>query len=151
MQQLGTHPAPTTPDLSVVPVFAEIARPELVKLNALAHQMAYRAGEQVFRQGEDGIGVFVVTSGQFELRHELANGASRVETTLGTGGVFGLTSMLDDGLRRSIAYAATDGTCLVLTRMTFRQAIAANPGLAIEVMRAMARNLREVSALLDRD
>jgi hypothetical protein len=35
--------------------------------------------------------------------------------------------------------------------MTFRQAIAANPGLAIEGMRAMARNLREVTALLDRD
>ena len=141
----------TLPDLSVVPLFAEIPRQELLQLNALAHQMAYRAGEQVFRQGEDGIGVFVVTSGEFELRHELPSGESQVEATMGTGGVFGLTSMLDDGPRRASAYAVTDGTCLVLTRMTFRQAIAANPSMAIEMMRAMAKNLREVSALLDRD
>ena len=84
--------------------------------------------------------MFVVTSGTFELRHELANGESRVETTIPTGGVFGLTSMLDDGPRRSSAYAVTDGTCLALTRMTFRQAIIANPALAVEVMRATRRS-----------
>jgi CRP-like cAMP-binding protein len=59
--------------------------------------------------------------------------------------------MLDEGPRRASARALTDGTCMVLTRMTFRQAIAANPAIAIDIMRGMARNLREVSALLDRD
>ena len=139
------------PDLSVIPLFAEIPRDQLAQLNGLAHQMSYRAGEEVFRQGEIGIGVFVITSGQFEVRHVLPTGESRVEVTIGPGGVFGLTSMFDEGPRRASAFALTDGTCLVLTRMTFRQAIASNPAMAIDLMRAMAKNLREVSALLDRD
>jgi len=35
--------------------------------------------------------------------------------------------------------------------MTFRQALEANPSMAIQIMRALAKNLREVSALLDLD
>ncbi len=136
-------------DLSAIPLFAEVPSSELHKLNALAHQMSYKAGDQVFHQGDDGIGVFVVTSGTFELRHELSGHESRVEATVETGGVFGLTSMFDDGPRRSSAYALTDGTCLVLTRLTFRQAIEENPGLAFGIMQSMAKYLREVSALLD--
>jgi CRP/FNR family transcriptional regulator, cyclic AMP receptor protein len=138
-------------DLSIIPLFADMPRAQLQQLNGLAHQRSYRAGEQVFRQGEDGIGVFVVTGGEFELLHELPNGESQVELTVGPGAVLGLTSMLDEGPRRASARAITDGSCMVLTRMTFRQAIAANPAIAINIMRGMARNLREISALLDRD
>ena len=139
------------PDLSAIPLFAEIPKAELQQLNGLAHRMSYGAGDTVFHQGDDGIGVFVVLEGQFELRHESPDGGSKVEATVGPGEVFGLTSMLDEGPRRASVYAATDGTCLALTRMTFRQAIESNPSIAIEVIRAMAKNLRAVSALLDRD
>jgi CRP/FNR family cyclic AMP-dependent transcriptional regulator len=139
------------PDLSVVPLFADIPPAQLTQLNGLAHQMSYLAGDQVFRQGEDGIGVFVVVGGEFELRHELPTGEQQVEATLRAGEVFGLTSVFDEGPRRASVYAVTDGTCLVLTRMTFRQAIEANPAMAIDLMRAMAKNLRAISALLDRD
>src|SRR5215212_1020397 len=95
-------------DLSVIPLFADMPRAQLQQLNGLAHQRSYRAGEQVFRQGEDGIGVFVVTGGEFELLHELPNGESQVELTVGPGAVLGLTSMLDEGPRRASARAVTD-------------------------------------------
>ena len=137
-------------DLSVIPLFADMPRTQLQQLNGLAHRRSYHAGETVFRQGEDGIGVFVVTSGEFELFHELTNGEKQVEVTVGPGSVLGLTSMFDEGPWRASARAVTDGACMVLTRITFRQAIAANPAIAIDMMRSMARNLREVSALLDR-
>lgn len=139
------------PDLGAIPLFADIPRSELAQLNGLAHTMPYRAGDRVFQQGEAGIGVFVVVNGEFELRHEGPGIESRVEARVGPGDVMGLTSMFDDGLRRASAYAVTDGTCLSLTRMTFREAITKNPSIAIEVMRSMALRLREVSALLDRD
>jgi CRP-like cAMP-binding protein len=132
-------------------MFADIPRDQIQQLNGLAHQRSYHAGEYVFRQGEDGIGVFVVMSGAFELRHELGNGDTQTEVSMGPGEVFGLTSMLDEGPRRTSAVCTADGTCLVLTRMTFRQAIEKNPGIAIDIMRGMAKNLREVSSLLTRD
>ncbi len=135
-------------DLGAIPLFADLPADELTQLSGLAHPRTYRAGEPVFQEGEDGIGVFVVTSGEFQLRHKLGSGGSQVEATQGPGDVFGLTSILDDGPRRASASAVTDGTCLVLTRMTFRQAVMTNPALAIGVIRAMAKSLRKVSALL---
>src|SRR5438477_12907103 len=97
-------------DLSAIPLFADLPKEELDKLNALAHPMSYKAGEAVFRQGEDAIGVFVVTNGEFELQQELPGGGTQTERTVSTGGVFGLTSVLDEGPRRASAYATTDGT-----------------------------------------
>jgi CRP-like cAMP-binding protein len=137
-------------DLGAIPVFAAIPRDELARLNAMAHPRTYRAGEVVVKEGEDGIGVYVITKGQFEIRHEGEGQAPQVEAVLGPGEVFGLTSMLDDGPRRASVYALTDGECLVLTRLTFRSAVSANPSLAIEVMRSLGRELRETSALLSR-
>src|SRR6266508_1462880 len=97
-------------DLGAIPIFARLPRDEIAQLNALAHPRSYRAGELVIKEGEDGIGVYVITRGQFEVRHEQG---SQVEATLGPGDVFGLTSMLDDGPRRASVYAVTDGGCLV--------------------------------------
>lgn len=135
-------------DLSVIPLFSELTKEELAQINQMAHSVSYKAGEQVFREGEGAIGVYLVTSGVFELRHD---GSSQVETTINPGGVFGLTSVLDEGPRRVSAYAKTDGTCLTLSRITFREAIMKNPGIALDVLKAMAKNMRELSAMVAAD
>ncbi len=137
-------------DLGAIPVFGGLSKDELSRLNAMAHPRTYSSGDLVVREGEDGIGVYVITDGQFEIRHDHADAESQVEATMGPGDVFGLTSMLDDGPRRASVYAVTDGGCLVLTRLTFRDAVTSNPALAIEVMRSIAHELRETSALLSR-
>ena len=142
---------PAEADLSAIPLFADLPKEEIAKLNALAHPMSYKAGDPVFRQGEDAIGVFVVTNGEFELRQETPGAAPQTERTISAGGVFGLTSVLDEGPRRASAYATTDGSCMVLSRITFRGAVMSNPALALDMMRSMARNLRELSSLLSQE
>src|SRR5438552_1552837 len=117
-------------DLSAVPLFSELDKDELAQLNGMAHPVSFKAGEAVFREGEQAIGVFLVTSGIFELRHDTASGP-QVETTINPGGVFGLTSVLDEGPRRASAYAKTDGACLSLSRITFREAVMKNPDIAL--------------------
>lgn len=138
-------------DLKAIPLFSELTEDELSQLNQLAHPISYKAGECVFQEGEGAIGVFLVTSGTFELRHDQAGSDPQVETTINPGGVFGLTSVLDEGPRRASAYARTDSTCLSLSRITFREAIMKNPAIALDVLKTMARNMRELSALVAAD
>jgi diguanylate cyclase (GGDEF)-like protein len=138
-------------DVGAIPLFQGLPDSEIARLNRLAHQYEFTAGEAVMREGEEGVGVYVVTEGTFEVRHDYPSGDVLIETTLGPGDIFGLTSMLDEGPRRASVYALTDGSCLVLTRVTFRQAIATNPTLAIEVMRTIARELRDTSTALNLD
>jgi CRP-like cAMP-binding protein len=136
-------------DFRTVPLFAELSDQELAQLQGLAHHRAFQAGEAVFEEGESGIGVFVVTSGTFELRHPSTEGDSTLESTLQPGAVFGLTSLLDDEPRRVSAFAVTEGTCEVLTRMTVRQAVLEHPSVAVGVIRSLAQSLRDVSALVE--
>ena len=138
-------------DLSAIPLFSGLNQDELTQLNQLAHPIAYKAGEQVFREGEGAIGVYLVTSGTFELRHDQPGSEPQVETTINPGGIFGLTSVLDEGPRRASAYAKTDATCLTLSRITFREAIMKNPAIALSVLSTMAKNMRELSALVAAD
>ena len=138
-------------DLSAIPLFSGLTKDELDQLNQLAHPISYKAGEQVFREGEGAIGVYLVTSGTFELRHDQPGSEPQVETTINPGGIFGLTSVLDEGPRRASAYAKTEGTCLTLSRITFREAIMQNPHIALSVLSAMAKNMRELSALVAED
>jgi CRP/FNR family transcriptional regulator, cyclic AMP receptor protein len=140
----------TEMDFRRVPLFADLSPPQLEQLEGLAHQCSYEAGQTVFREGEPGIGVFVVTSGMFELRHDAGGREGRLEARFSPGEVFGLTSLLDDEPRRVSAYAVTEGACSVLTRMTIRNAVSDSPQLAIEVIRALAKSVRDVSALVER-
>src|SRR5262245_59950604 len=100
-------------DLGAIRLFRSLPADELSRLNELARPRQYRAGELVVREGEDGVGVYVVTAGSFEIRHDYAPGDSLTEATLGPGDIFGLTSMLDDGPRRASVYAVADGECLI--------------------------------------
>jgi CRP-like cAMP-binding protein len=138
-------------DFRAVPLFASLSDRQLDQLHRLSHHRSYHPGETVFREGETGIGVYVVTSGCFELRHDSNFGDGSQEAILSAGEVFGLTSLLDDEPRRVSAYAMSHGTCAVMTRMTMRNAMTETPALAIEVIRSMAKSLRDVSALVERN
>ncbi len=145
-------------DLSAIPLFAELPKDELAQLNALAHSLSYKQGDVLFRQGENATGdhsgsatpygVFVVVSGEFDLRQKAPGGDEQSLEKIGPGGVFGLTSVLDEGPRRASAYALTDGSCLVLSRITFHQALIANPTMAVGIMKSMAKHIRHLSALV---
>ena len=137
-------------DFRTAPLFADLSPPQLERLNRLAHHRTYHAGELVFREGEPGIAIFVITSGTFVLRHDFGTGDGPIEAILHAGQVMGLTSMLDEEPRRVSAYAVSDGTCAVLTRITFRTAMAENPRLALKVIRSMAQRLRAVTGLVNR-
>jgi CRP-like cAMP-binding protein len=136
-------------DFHTVPLFAALSDSELTQLQRLAHHRAFEAGETVFTEGEPGIGVFVVTSGTFELRHPSHEGESTLEATLQPGAVFGLTSLLDDEPRQVSAVALTAGSCSVLTRMTVRQVVVEHPSVAVGVIRSLAQSLRDVTALVE--
>src|SRR5579871_4573326 len=79
-------------DFRDVPLFESLSDAQLEQLTRLAHHRSYRQGELIFREGEPGIGIFVVTSGTFEVRHDSGSREGPIEAILHPGQVFGLTS-----------------------------------------------------------
>jgi CRP/FNR family cyclic AMP-dependent transcriptional regulator len=100
---------------------------------------AYKAGETVFREGDDGFVMYVVLDGAVKLS---VTGRS-VEKVV-KGGVFGEMALIDSSPRSATAVAATDCTLVSVTAERFKSLIQETPGFALEIMSIMAMRLRSM-------
>jgi CRP-like cAMP-binding protein len=79
---------------------------------------------------------FVLVEGSAEIRRK-----GKKIKTVGAGDFFGEFAVLTDRPRNATITATSPVDALVVTKWSFRQLIAANPLLAIKVMRALADRL----------
>ena len=93
----------TGEQLAAVPLFAGIAADELERVEHFMAPFQARAGEVLFRQGEDGDRVYVIGSGSVEVHAELTGGAVDTLATLGPGELLGEMSLLGAARRSGTA------------------------------------------------
>lgn len=99
----------------------------------------YKAGETVFREGDEGFVMYVVLEGAVKLS---VTGRS-VEKVV-KGGVFGEMALIDASPRSATAMAVTDCTLVSVTTERFKSLIQETPGFALEIMSIMAARLRSM-------
>jgi len=101
----------------------------------------FEIGAVIFKIGERGSDMYVVSSGSVALRA----GAELLET-VETGGFFGEMALVDDGPRSATATALTECRLSVIDRERFEQTLRRVPSFGTEVLRVMARRLRTRTA-----
>jgi CRP/FNR family transcriptional regulator, cyclic AMP receptor protein len=97
----------------------------------------YKAGDVIFSEGDPAQELFIVQSGEVEIR--LGN---RVLEALPQYGIFGEMALIDNAPRSASAVAATDVKLVPVTEKQFLFLISNTPYFALNVMRVMARRLR---------
>ena len=123
--------------LAACPLFDGLGEVELRPLVASATEVAFPAGHVIAREGEIGTGFFVI-----------AEGAARVVTggttiaRLGPGDFFGELSVIDRLPRNASVIADGPTTCVAIASWDFEGALTAHPGLALAILRGLARRLR---------
>ena len=53
--------------LKSVPIFQDLTRGEIAKIEDILHQRSYKADESIVREGELGFGMYIVVSGGVDL------------------------------------------------------------------------------------
>lgn len=99
-----------------------------------------KAGETIFRQGEEGKYMFVVKSGEIHIKV-----GDKVVEKVGPGGIIGEMAMLDNSARSAGALAATDCEVVPIDLRRFLFLLQQTPFFAVEVMRVMVRRLRAMN------
>src|SRR6201987_170785 len=97
----------------------------------------FKAGDVIFRQGDPAQELFIIQSGEVEIR--LGN---RVLETLPQFGIFGEMAPIDNAPRSATAIAASDVKLVLVSEKQFLFLISNTPHFALNVMRVMARRLR---------
>jgi CRP/FNR family transcriptional regulator, cyclic AMP receptor protein len=128
--------------LAKVPLFTDLGRRELQRLAATCVERDYSAGSVLVRQGQPGVGLFIVVSGHARVGQEDAHGDIRELALLGPGDVFGELSLLDD-LPRSASVIATEPVrALLLPVYDFRAALREDGDMCIRLLAVLSRRLR---------
>jgi CRP/FNR family transcriptional regulator, cyclic AMP receptor protein len=89
-----------------VSLFADLSPRELKKVARLLHERTYQAGEVVFREGDPGAGMYVITRGAVRIVIRMPDGTEREIACLTAGQFFGEMALLEDVPRSATCVAA---------------------------------------------
>lgn len=135
-------------------IFNGLNNKELNFVESLVHTRSYRAGEHVFRQGEVGVGMYMIVSGSVDIsvdHYDNASNASSIYVTqLEPGDFFGEIALIEEtGRRTANAITHSDTKLLGFFRPDLTELIDRSPMTGIKVVTNLAqvlgRRLRETS------
>jgi len=99
-----------------------------------------KAGETIFKEGETAQELYVIKSGQVEIR--LGN---RLLATLEANDIFGEMALFDSTPRSATAVAKTDVALVPVSKKDFVTLVSRAPTFALDIMSMLARRLREAN------
>jgi sulfate permease, SulP family len=130
------------PDLPLenVPILRDFTTDQIARLRTALEPVAWTAGEIIFRQGEPGSSLFIVTRGRASVHLAGDDGGIRL-TTFAPGAVFGELAILDRGPRSATVTADEVVAGFGLSEAAFAKLRERDPDVAINLLSALGREL----------
>ncbi len=126
--------------LAKVPLFADCSQRDLQTVARVVRDIPHKAGTVIAREGEPGIGLFILVEGTADVTI-----GGKKKATLGPGEFFGEIALLDGGPRTATVTATTDVQMLGLTEWVFRGLMQEHPSIALKTLQQMAGRLRSAT------
>lgn len=123
-----------------VELFRGVADDGLAAIVEKVSDVTFEAGRTIVRQGEVGTGFFLIASGRARVVRD-----GKTLARLGPGQFFGEMSLLDQRPRIAQVVAEKRTHCLALASWDFEAILAAQPGVALAVLKGVAGRLRAVT------
>ena len=105
-----------------------------------------KAGDVIFAMGESAHCMYVIKSGQVQIR--IGNASF---DTVEAGGIFGEMSLLDDDVRSASAVAITDCEVVPIDKACFLERVREQPLIAVQIAKLMVRRLRAMNFMAYHD
>lgn len=124
------------------PAFDGLSDLDIRKILSKATPMEVRGGEVLFRQGDPGGTMYVITSGRVRVLLEDDAGEQSLLNVLDRGAHFGELSMLIGSPRNATIKTVVDTDLLVLNHDHFAEAVEQVPQFAVNLSKTLGRWLR---------
>ncbi|MFB3739765.1 MAG: cyclic nucleotide-binding domain-containing protein [Candidatus Velamenicoccus archaeovorus] len=123
-----------------IPIFSACTKRELAVIARAAKEVSHRTGAVIAREGERGLGLFVILDGTCAVTI-----GGLPKATLGPGDFFGEIALLDGGPRTATVTALSDIRLAGITEWVFRGLLQEHPTIAIKTLESIAGRLRSVA------
>lgn len=122
--------------LGRIPLFQRLNRRELQAVARILYRRHYDAGETIFRQGEVGIGMYIVERGSVAIINETT---AQPLTDLREGDFFGEVALLNETRRSAGARAQTATTLLCVLEPDLEDLGERSPRIGFKILLSLAR------------
>ncbi len=124
-------------------LFSGVLAEELQALEQTAVTRAYKAGQIVFQEGDDGDGVYIIIEGQVQISAVIGQNERRVLSRLGPGEFFGEMAVLDTEPRSATASAEENSKLYFIPRQDLLAMLERSPRLAVSLVREFSLRMRD--------
>src|SRR6266404_3596722 len=143
------YPPALFPKVSVVvtfdssSLFRQLGPEDLNHLRQIAREQQFSSGSQIFKEGDQGDGVYLLITGLVEISGLLADAARHVFSQVGPGEIFGEMAVLENKPRSACAIAKLDSTVYFVPREEMLRLVERSPAMAMALLREISNRLRE--------
>ena len=143
------EPDKETSYLKQVSFFSDLLEEDIHTLTSVAKRRTFRAGEVIFHRDDPGQVLYMIKEGKVKICIISPDGQEVSLAVFGKGEYFGEFSLLDGLPRSTDAVALEKVECHTLQRSDFHNAILKNPKIAILVMEALTKRLRNTDQMVE--
>jgi CRP-like cAMP-binding protein len=130
------------------PLFSGLDSSAAEALRTSMNLVKLRKGQSLFKEGDDGDHLFVVSSGKVKLGTKSADGRENLLMILGPGDMFGELSLFDSGPRTATATAVTDSKLLALGQDKVIPWVKEHPEVSLQLLARLASRLRRTNEVV---
>ena len=131
--------------LATAPLFAALDESTAELLGGALTTRTVDRGHIVFNEGDTGDRLFIVLDGKVKISRSAVDGRENLLAVLGPGEMFGELSLFDPGPRTATATAITESALASLDHDDLRPLLLAQPGVAVQLLTALAQRLRRTN------
>jgi len=121
-----------------VPLFEDLSPRDLQVLEPIVHQRKYVAGEMIFEQGQEGLGMYILVEGRVRISRADQNREHEI-AVLGAGDFFGELALLDGAPRTATARAESNTSLVGFFRPEFLEILETHGRISAKISLSLAR------------
>ncbi|RYZ32992.1 MAG: cyclic nucleotide-binding domain-containing protein [Myxococcaceae bacterium] len=129
--------------LKKVALFEGLTQGQLAKVAQIARSRTYTAGDFVFREGDTGQDMFILTDGKVRISKSVPGIGEEALAILEPGQYFGEMAVIEDSPRSADAIAHSGCTVWVIERAKLDQLLFTDKDLAYVLLWTFVRTLSE--------
>lgn len=135
--------------LGDVQLFSGVSHKGLRLVAEISRQASYKVGQYIFREGEPGDALYLITAGKVRISRDVAGMGEEALAILAEGDAFGEMSLIDESPRSADAKVHESCELLVIKKEALEDLLFLEKDLAYELLwnfvRTLSKRLRETN------
>ena len=122
--------------LAKIPIFKDLSKKELRSIERILHRRSYKSDEVLFREGDPGVGMYIIESGRVNitLGHE-----NKLLAVLSDNEFFGEIALLSETPRTATATSVTNSSILGFFQSDLFGLLETNPRMGNKILLRLAQ------------